>query len=95
MKVRVRPLRSHGRKVKQYGTAAQGIVGEITMHRMLGGEQSYTAATLKAGLPKDPDLLPPLYEPTLVTISSNGLLLRGFESIDGASYVQEWHCELE
>jgi hypothetical protein len=96
MKVRVRTLRSQGRKVKQYGTAAQGVVGDLTMHTMAeSGANSYTVATLRAGAPKDPDLLPPLYEPTMVTIGGTGLLLRGFESIDGASCVQEWHCELE
>ena len=61
----------------------------------MSGQQNYTAVTLRDLLPKDPDLLPPLYEPVLVNIGGNGLLLRGFESIDGASYVQEWRCEFE
>lgn len=78
----------------QYGTMAQGILGDVTMHTQSGGQGSYTAATLRAGSPREPDLLPPLYEPVLVTIGGTGFLLRGFEAVEGASYVQEWHCEL-
>ena len=65
------------------------------MHSMNGAQKSYKAATLRTGAPKDPDLLPELYEPVLVTIGGTGFLLRGFESVEGASYAQEWHCELE
>ncbi len=95
MRARVRALRVQVRRTTQYGSQSQGIVGDITMHAQAGGQGSYTAATLKAGAPKDPDLLPPLYEPVLVAIGGTGFLLRGFESVDRASYVQEWHCEVE
>jgi hypothetical protein len=82
MRVKVLALRHQGRRKGSYGTMApQGIIGSISMHTQNGGRGSYTAATLKAGAPKDPDLLPPLYEPVLVTITNGGLLLRGFESI--------------
>ena len=37
---------------------------------------------------------PPLYEPELVAIGSDALLLRGYESANGVGYVQEWRCEL-
>jgi hypothetical protein len=40
------------------------------------------------------DVLPPLYEPELVALGSNAFLFRGFESADGAGYVQEWRCEV-
>lgn len=94
MRVRVRALRQRGRRVGPYGTMAQGILGDVTMHAQSSGQGSYTAATLRSGSPKDPDLLPPLYEPVLVTIGGTGFLLRGFEALEGCSYVQEWHCEL-
>ena len=61
-------------------------MGTLGMHSM-SGQQNYTAVTLRGSLPKDPDLLPPLYEPVLIGIGGNGFLLRGFESIDGASFV--------
>ena len=42
----------------------------------------------------DRELLPPLYSPELVAIGEDSILLRGFQSVDGAAYVQEWRCEL-
>jgi len=30
----------------------------------------------------------------LVAIGGTGFLLRGFESAEEASFVQEWHCEV-
>jgi len=38
------------------------------------------------------ELLPSLYEPQLMAVGADSLLLRGFESSDGAAHVQEWHC---
>ncbi len=93
MRFRVRALRRHGRRVAEYGTASHGLAGDLTLSTTFGDKGAYAVATLKAGAPKDPDLLPPLYEPVLVAVGGTGLLLRGFESADGASYVQEWHCE--
>ena len=43
----------------------------------------------------DRELLPPLYAPELVAVGESALLLRGFQSVDGAAYVQEWRCLLE
>jgi hypothetical protein len=65
--------------------------GDLTMHSQGG---AYTVVSLRKGAPKDPELLPPLYEPVLVAVGGTGFLLRGFESVEGASYVQEWHCEV-
>ena len=95
MRVRVFPLRHRGRRSGQYGfEAPQGIVGNLGMHSM-SGQQTYTIATLRSGEPIAPELLPRLFEPVLVNIGANGLLLRGFEAIDGTSFVQEWRCEFE
>lgn len=94
MTIRVTALRRQGRRLGHYGTAApKAVQGTIGLHTQMNGQHSYTAATLKGSAPKDPDLLPPLYEPVLVTLTNGALLLRGFESVDGASFVQEWHCE--
>jgi len=70
-------------------------VGTIALHTELRGSHSFTAATLRSGRPKEPELLPALHEPVLVTLTDRGLLLRGYESVDGASYVQEWRCVFE
>lgn len=40
----------------------------------------------------DHDIVPALYEPHLVAIGQDSILLRGYESTDGGSHVQEWHC---
>lgn len=68
-------------------------MGLIALHTELRGSESYTAAVLRNGEPKAAPLIPPLHEPVLVALTDRALLLRGFESIDGASYVQEWRCE--
>ncbi len=96
VKAIVTPLRIRGtRRADGYGTAApRPVTGQLGMHTMSGAGGHYTAATVKGSEPKSPELLPVLYEPVLVTISANGFLLRGFESVDGSSFVQEWHCEL-
>jgi hypothetical protein len=96
MRVRVFALRQRGRRTGGYGSLApQGIAGSIGMYTQLHGDRSIAAATLKGSAPKEPDLLPPLYEPVLVALTNQGLLLRGYESVEGAAYVQEWRCEFE
>ena len=92
MRVSIQTLRRNGKRVTEYGTLSrQRVDGDLTMHSQAGG---YTVASLRNGAPKDPEMLLPLYEPVLVASGGTGFLLRGFESIDGASYVQEWHCEV-
>jgi hypothetical protein len=44
---------------------------------------------------QDRELLPPLYAPELVALGERSLLLRGFQSVDGSAYVQEWRCQVE
>jgi hypothetical protein len=41
---------------------------------------------------REESLLDPLYEPELVAVGAESLLIRGYESAEGAGYVQEWHC---
>ena len=96
MRVRVKAMRRQGRRVSENGTlAGERSAGELTLQTVVGGRGAYAVATLKGGsAPKDPDLLPPLYEPVLVAVGGTGFLLRGFESAGDASYVQEWHCEV-
>lgn len=76
----------------------ESVTGELQLHAIMRGSQAHRVAQLRAidarGSRSD-DLLPPLYEPELVAIGSDALLLRGYESADGAAYVQEWRCVLE
>src|SRR5262245_6538655 len=96
MPVRVYRLRVRGRRTGSHAAPRdEGCVGRIGLHTELRGTESFTAATLKSDLPREPELLPALHEPVLVTLSDRGLLLRGYESIEGVSYVQEWRCVFE
>ena len=96
MPTRVFRLRERGRRhARNRSSMDEGCVGVIGLHTELRGSESFTAATLKPGRPKEPELLPPLHEPVLVTLTDRGLLLRGYESVDGISYVQEWRCVFE
>ena len=73
-------------------------VGELHLHSILRGSESHRVAQLRAADPRGSrteDLLPPLYEPELVAIGHDGLMLRGFESANGTGYVQEWRCVLQ
>ncbi len=53
----------------------------------------HRAATM--GSSTDRELLPPLSSPQLVALGDRALLLRGFQSVDGAAFVQEWRCVVE
>ena len=94
MRVRVYPLRQRGRHTPRT-EHAEGIEGELTMQSMLQGTELRTVARLCALSGRRTELLPPLQSPELVALGNGALLLRGFQSHDGASYVQEWRCVLE
>jgi hypothetical protein len=40
--------------------------------------------------PRDPDQLPPLYEPALLAMSPLAFTLTGFERVDAVDYAQSW-----
>jgi hypothetical protein len=68
------------------------------MHSILRGSELHTVARLSARAIRsihEEELLPPLYSPELVALGNGALLLRGFQSIDGAAYVQEWRCVVD
>lgn len=96
MPFRVYRMRGQGRRPSRRDAGRdEGYVGTIGMHTQLHGTESVRLATLRGPGPKDGDILPPLYEPVLVTLTDRGLMLRGFESVDGVAYVQEWRCTFE
>ena len=89
-------LRQRGRRT-QTSETHEGIDGELHLTSTMHGTEMHTALRLcarEALSIRDQDLLPPLYSPQLVALSSDGLLLRGFQSADGTAYVQEWRCVL-
>ncbi len=89
-------MRKRGRRVAGYGD--MGIAGELRLHSITSGTELHMVAQLRARVErgsKETELLPSLYAPQLVAIGTDSLMLRGFESSDGAAHVQEWHCMLE
>ena len=90
MKVTVYVLRKRGRRSSRTDER-EAISGELHL--------SSTGRTTELKLKRraerssqDLDLLPPLYEPALAALGNSSMLVRGYESIDGAAFVQEWHC---
>lgn len=97
MRVRVFSLRHHGRRTRRADEAA-GVKGELRMFSMVHGSEMHMVARLSARADRGSaheELLPPLYRPELVAVGDNAMLLRGFQSIDGTAYVQEWRCLLD
>jgi hypothetical protein len=97
MRVRVFPLRSRGRRVERPENN-DGVPGDLRMYSQVHGSEMHMVARLCTRTERsstDRELLPPLFSPELVAVGDRALLLRGFQSIDGAAYVQEWRCLLE
>ena len=94
MKVRVFALRQNGRRSAR-AENTEGVAGELRMYSMVHGSEMHTVARLcyrSDRSSNDRELIPPLYAPKLVAVGEGSLLLRGFQSVDGAAYVQEWRC---
>jgi hypothetical protein len=86
-RLRERGKRRHETKIN----SDPGIAGDLTLS-VVG-----TVRELKLADPNDQQmkpLIPILYEPELTTMHGNGMLFRGYESVDGAGYVQEWRAVL-
>jgi len=96
MRVRVFPLRKHGRRMER-ADLADGVPGDLRMFSLVHGTEMHTVARLcyrSDRSSNDRELLPPLYAPKLVAVGEASILLRGFQSLDGAAYVQEWRVVL-
>ena len=67
--------------------------GDLRVEQVFDGElRRYlrVARIVGIGRVKDPDELPPLYEPVLVAMSPTAFSLAGFERVDGADFAQSW-----
>lgn len=97
MKVRVFPLRIRGRRTVR-SEEQPGVAGDLRLFSQVHGSEMHVVARLCTRTERsatDRELLPPLFAPELVAVGDSALLLRGFQSIDGSAYVQEWRCQLE
>jgi hypothetical protein len=89
MRARVYPLRQRGRHTPRT-EHPDGIEGELTLRSMLQGTELRTVARLCEPTVHGAELLPPLESPELIALGSGALLLRGFQSLGGYSFLQEW-----
>ncbi|MEP7259751.1 MAG: hypothetical protein ABI669_01080, partial [Usitatibacter sp.] len=96
MQARVYLLRRNGRRVDPREDRC--FNGTLMVDATVQGHAIFSAAHLRQQVVRgshQEDVVPPLYEPVLAAIGAGVLLLRGYESRDGAGYVQEWRCVLE
>jgi hypothetical protein len=94
MRFAVRRLRYKGRPLPKHEWLNRPpAIGDLRVEQMFDEElRRYLrmARVVSVGRVKDPDELPPLYEPLLVAMSPAAFSLAGFERIDGADFAQSW-----
>ena len=94
MRFRVLRLRYKGRPLpKSEWMNRPAAIGDVRVEQLYDEElRRYlrVARVVNIGRVKDPDELPPLYEPLLVAMSPTAFSLAGFERVDGADFAQSW-----
>jgi hypothetical protein len=78
-------------------SADAGTLGELRQHRARAANGSeYSVLKLTSNGAKCLDIIPPLYESTLLIVDSEHFKLRGFERLglgdDAFTVLQEWYC---
>lgn len=99
MRFVVRPLRVRGRRLPWREVIHRpSFTGDLRTYELQTARGWTRAATLFSSDPASGALLPDLYEPVLIGISTLAFELRGFERYRGSegyfAVAQEWHCEL-
>lgn len=96
MKFRVIRLRERGRRRDHPFRNTPGHVGDVEIFATIYGEAAYSIAALIGNRAVNENLIPPLYEPVVVSMSALAMMIRGYERIEEPgghrSVVQEWHC---
>lgn len=99
MRWRVYPLRRRGRRLS-WREAQRGpfFEGELGTHYLALKAERVFVASLVGERAKMTRMLPDLFEPVLVTLANEVIILRGFEKVGdghtGYAVVQEWRCEV-
>jgi len=90
----VRRLRHRGRPLPKHEWINRpAAVGDLRVEQISDDElRRYLriARVVDAGRARNPDQLPPLYDPVLIAMSPQAFSLTGFERIDGVDVVQSW-----
>jgi len=98
MRFKVYVLRNRGRPIPpRHVRSEPALVGQLTTYFATLNGVPYHVATFKPENPMEGPLIPDLYEPVLIGMSTLGFRLRGYERVEdrgGAlGVVQEWSCE--
>jgi hypothetical protein len=98
MLVHVRKTRHQGKRLSNTALSNSApLIGDLTYsttHYRRSG--SVASLTLQArGNQTREGCLAVLYEPVLVALVADGMRFRGFESVDGTGYAQEWLVEVQ
>lgn len=95
----VKRLRTEGRRRHQRDINSDpGALGELRQHQVPTGPKGleYSVLKLVSNGAKCANIIPPLYESTLLIVDSEHFSLRGFERLgegaDAFTVLQEWHC---
>lgn len=99
MMFKVQLMHRGGRRLSWQDTINDPIfVGELSLGSVASGNSIYKVAELKTAGGIVTRLLPPLYEPIVISIAPLAIQLRGYERMrepDGYySVIQEWHCKV-
>jgi len=99
MHCRVYLLRRRGRRVPRKETENGPVYeGDLSAYYMDGKGERFFVASLSGPRPLMVRVLPDLYEPALVALGDQVMILRGFERLgDGdaaCAVAQEWRCEV-
>ena len=92
-------MRRGGRRLNWSDTInGQPYIGDLTLGCVATGDNAYKVAELVTSGGICRRLLPPLYEPVVISIAPLAMRLRGFERMKEPegyySVIQEWHCEM-
>jgi hypothetical protein len=99
VRFKVYPMRNRGRAVEWRDIKnGPSFVGDLRFHSIQIGEKVHRVATLFSGnKPDAKNILPDLFDPTVLEISTQTLQVRGYERVNGREGVhavlQEWLCE--
>lgn len=89
-------MRENGARREDERSGA-GVTGQLLLMWSVGTPKTapFRSLTLSSSDGMAKQLLPPLFEPQLLTLGANGMMFRGFERrvspIESYSVLQEWH----
>lgn len=98
MEAEITILRSRGRRLDTRERSQCPVIkGDLVMQYKLENSHrpSFKVLEMRVGHPDMPGVAAMLFDPELVHVTPDGIVLRGMERLSGGSVVlQEWHCKL-